>query len=192
MKIQKAISSCSCSNLLTAIYHAVLSPKRCWEQVRCAPLSPTELLLTTALPLNVAYLLVSRESLLHSLSIVSIIVGITVTTTVQLLAILLASWILRLLAPLFRGEVTSTEGLYLVVYPMIPIWLALLLNRYSFGFTLLIGAIGVSLYSLYQGILTLGDTPPKSVIQFFSVVVACAVTAWVMIISVHAGLAALR
>jgi membrane-associated HD superfamily phosphohydrolase len=192
MKLQKAISSCSCSNLLTAIYHAVLSPKRCWEQVRCAPLSPTELLLTTALPLNVAYLLVSRESLLHSLSIVSIIVGITVTTTVQLLAILLASWILRLLAPLFRGEVTSIEGLYLVVYPMIPIWLALLLNRYFFGLTLLICAIGVSLYSLYQGILTLGDTPPKSVMQFFSVVVACAVTAWVMIISVHAGLAALR
>ncbi len=192
MKIQKAISSCRCSNLLTAVYHAVLSPKRCWKQVRSAPLSPTELILTTALPLNVAYLLVSRESLLHSLSIVSIIVGITVTTTVQLLAILLASWILRLLAPLFRGEVTSIEGLYLVVYPMIPIWLALLLNRYSFGLTLLICAIGVSLYSLYQGILTLGDTPPKSVMQFFSVVVACAVTAWVMIISVHAGLAALR
>ena len=183
--------SCACTNLFVAMYHAVLRPKRCWETVRCAPLSPIELLLTTALPLNIAYLLVSREALLHSLGFTQILLGITITALVQLGAIICAAWILRLLAPFFRGNVTATEGVYLVVYPMIPIWLALLASHYPFGLTLLICAIALSLYSLYQGILALGDTPKRSVVQFFSVVVACAVTAWVMIVSVYACLAML-
>ena len=178
--------SCSCQNLFASIYNAVLRPKQCWEHIQSSSRSPFELLLTIALPLNIAYLIVSRSALLSTLSITQITIGIAITTTLQLTAIVCASWTIQKLAPLFRGKMSRTDSTYLVVYPMIPIWLSLLVSHLPYGYLFLLGAIALSLYSLYQGLVDLGNTPQRSIIQFFSVVVACAVTTYVIIVSIYA------
>ena len=178
--------SCGCKNLFTSMYNAVLRPKQCWEDIQSASLSPFELLATIALPLNIAYPIVSRRALFSTLSITQIIIGIASTTILQLTAIVCASWTMQKLAPLFRGRMSRTDSTYLVVYPMIPIWLSLLVSHFTYGYLFVLGAISLSLYSLYQGLVVLGNTPQRSIMQFFSVVVACAVTTYVIIVSINA------
>lgn len=174
------------------VYRLIVQPEKSWraikeESTEIKPLFTRYALPLMLLPLASALIkvLLGRGPFITPSFVWGILVSSLVNYILAAAALLLAGWLVSVIAQYFSSRAELAPALKLVVYSMTPIWLTSL-------FTVIPKMAGLSIlglysaYLVYAGIPVIMETPPEKHAAFAAAVIALGIFI-LMYLSITAG-----
>jgi hypothetical protein len=173
-------------------YQLITQPEKTWREIKGEHLEIRRLFVGYALPLmllplftSIVRIVMARGPFITFSFVASLLLGAIANYVLSAAALLLAGWLVSVLAQYFssRNDLALTMGL--VIYSMTPVWLAGLFNlspRLA-----VLSSLGLySTFLIYVGLPVMLETPPEKHTAFAAAVIALGVFI-LMYLSITAG-----
>ncbi len=179
-------------NMWQKVYRLIVEPEKSWRAIKAESPEIRTLFTRYALPLMLIPLisaiikvLVGRGPFITVSFVWGILVGSFVNYVLAAAALLLAGWLVSVIAQYFSSRTDLGSAMKLIVYSMTPVWLTSV-------FSIVPKLAGLSILGLYSAFLVyvgtpvIMETPPEKHTAFAAAVIALGVFI-LMYLSITAG-----
>ena len=173
-------------------YQLIIQPDKTWREIKGESPEIKSLFIKYALPLmllplfsSIVRILVARGPFITFSFISNLLVGALANYVLSAAALLLAGWLVSVLAQYFSSRTELSLTMKVIIYSMTPVWLAGLFNLVPRLAVLSILGL-YSTFLLYVGLPIILETPPDKHTAFAAAVIAIGVFI-LMYLSITAG-----
>jgi hypothetical protein len=173
-------------------YQIIVQPEKSWREIKDENPEIKRLFINYALPLMLLSLfsaiikvLFARGPFITWSFVASLLVSATVNYILSAAALLLAGWLVSVLAQYFASRTDLPSALKLIVYSLTPVWLTSLFNIVPK--LAVLSSLGLyAAFLVYVGLPIVMETPPEKHTAFAASIIALGVFI-LMYLSITAG-----
>lgn len=181
-----------CADMWQRAYQIIVQPDKSWREIKEESPELKRLFINYALPLMllplfsaVIRVLFARGPFITFSFVLSLLISAAVNYILSAAALLLAGWLVSVLAQYFASRTDLASAMKLVVYSLTPVWLAGLFNL--FPKLAVLSSLGLyAAFLVYAGLPIVMETPPEKHPAFAASIIALGVFI-LMYLSITAG-----
>jgi hypothetical protein len=181
-----------CARMWQRAYRLITQPDKTWREIKGESPEIRRLFVSYALPLmllplfsSIVRVVMARSAFITFSFVTSLLLGALANYLLSAAALLLAGWLVSVLAQYFSSKTDLAPAMKLVVYSLTPVWLAALFNLVPR--LAVLSSLGLyAAFLIYAGLPVMLETPPEKHTAFAASVIALGVFI-LMYLSITAG-----